>query len=173
MTAEFPFYDVISRRGALDQSHCLDTSRTHTVFQRCTRFGAIRFSSTRLTQGAFGKQSASRKRGQRVRPHTSLHTSQKFLLSTSPHLHSILSFFSSVSSKTHTCISSSTVCSVVGLEMDSPPRPPPLLYSPLLTTPPLFLSLSSCVRSRERMDSGSVFIGSVFSTACSRAPLRG
>ncbi len=49
---------------------------------------------------------------------------------------------------------------------------PPLLF-PSPTTPPLFLSLSNFVRHREWIDSGSVFIGSVFSTACSRAPLRG
>lgn len=135
MTTEFSFYDVISRRGALDQSDSLDTSRTYIVFQCCTRFGALRFSSSGLTRGTFGKQSASRQRGQRVRPHTSLHTFQKFLLSASPHLHSVLPLFSkppaSVSSKTHTCISSSTACSVVSLEVDfSPPHPASLFPSP-------------------------------------------
>lgn len=49
-----------------------------------------------------------------------------------------------------------------------------LSLSPLFpATTPLFLSLSGWVRRRQWMDSGSVFIGSVISTAWSRAPVRG
>lgn len=48
------------------------------------------------------------------------------------------------------------------------------LASPPFREPsPLFLSLSNYVRCREWIDPGSVFIGSVISTACSHAPLRG
>lgn len=50
--------------------------------------------------------------------------------------------------------------------------PTSLFHSPNDAAAP-FLPLSGCLRSTDRMDSGSVFIGSVFSTACSRAPLRG
>lgn len=65
----------------------------------------------------------------------------------------------------------------------SPPPPPSsienidglfsLFSHPLFPSPTLFLSFSNYVRCREWMDSGSVFIGSVISTACSHAPLRG
>lgn len=44
---------------------------------------------------------------------------------------------------------------------------------PLYPSPPPSLSLSNYVRRTEWIDPGSVFIGSVISTACSHAPLKG
>lgn len=48
-----------------------------------------------------------------------------------------------------------------------------LFSPPLYLVPQLLPTLSDHVRRRDSIDAGSVFIGSVISTLCSRAPLRG
>lgn len=86
--------------------------------------------------------------------------------------------YPSISAEAHACIlSSATMLRSQGFKKwtslpTSKHTPASLFHSPNDAVAP-FLPLSGCLRSTERMDSGSVFIGSVFSTACSRAPLRG
>lgn len=132
----------------------------------------------RFTQVPRGKIDTSRGEGVHMFVHMFL-SRTIFPQSNSLHLHSILPFYSTLTHPSSPKPMPPASCrppppssiAVVRLEMDLSLSPPPLY--PTLTTPPLFLSPSSYVRSRERMDSGSVFIGSVFSTSCSRAPLRG
>lgn len=86
--------------------------------------------------------------------------------------------YPSISAEAHTCILSSvTMLRSLGFKKwtslpTSKHSPTSLFHSPNDAAAP-FLPLSGCLRSTDRMDSGSVFIGSVFSTACSCAPLRG
>lgn len=86
--------------------------------------------------------------------------------------------YPSISAEAHACIlSSPTMLRSQGFKKwtslpTSKHSPTSLFHSSNDATAP-FLPLSGCLRSTDRMDSGSVFIGSVFSTACSRAPLRG
>lgn len=86
--------------------------------------------------------------------------------------------YPSISAEAHACIlSSATMLRSQGFKKwtslpTSKHTPTSLFHSPNDAAAP-FLPLSGCLRSTDRMDSGSVFIGSVFSTACSRAPLRG
>lgn len=119
---------------------------------------------------------ASRERCPYVFAHAPSQSYSTFPLSESLHLYSILPSFSSLphsSSANRTALASYpppllSFTAVVILEVDFL-----LAYSPLQQASPLFLSLSSYVKCWEWMDPGSVFIGSVISTACSRAPLRG